>query len=326
MGHTVRMDLKTDRARGVLIASASGDALGVPYEFGMRALEATGPVMHGGGLGPYAPGEWSDDTQMATSIMQAFTAFDPDSEEALDAITDNWIEWLHSGATDVGNQTRAVLSQLTLGPGSAARARKAAKTLHAQTGRTAGNGSLMRTAPVALVAGTLEEVAHRARRVSDLTHPDPLAGDACVLWCIAINKSVYSPRTGGLNLVREGLHEGIELLPVARRAGWTDWIKEAEDNPSGKFSPNGYVVSALQAAWSSMYRMALKSPDPEAIMSVAVRVGDDTDTVAAITGSILGAAAGESTLPISWIKQVHGWPGLNSADLRSYADKLLGVK
>ncbi len=57
-----------DRARGTLLAAACGDALGVPYEFAKPPQE---PEMIGGGLGPYAPGEWSDDTQMAACIAQA---------------------------------------------------------------------------------------------------------------------------------------------------------------------------------------------------------------------------------------------------------------
>ena len=62
---------QSDRIEGVLLGAACGDALGVPYEFGSAPL-APGevPRMVGGGLGPYAPGEWSDDTQMAVVIAR----------------------------------------------------------------------------------------------------------------------------------------------------------------------------------------------------------------------------------------------------------------
>ena len=59
---------QTDRAAGVLLGQACGDALGVPYEFATPPRDE--PQMKGGGLGPYAPGEWSDDTQMALCIAQ----------------------------------------------------------------------------------------------------------------------------------------------------------------------------------------------------------------------------------------------------------------
>ena len=61
--------LQKDRAAGVLLGQAIGDALGVPYEFGPR-IEPGHAQMIGGGLGPYAPGEWSDDTQMAVCIAE----------------------------------------------------------------------------------------------------------------------------------------------------------------------------------------------------------------------------------------------------------------
>jgi ADP-ribosyl-[dinitrogen reductase] hydrolase len=72
-------------------------------------------------------------------------------------------------------------------------AREASVALHERTGRTAGNGSLIRTAPVAL-AYLDGEVAlvEAARSVSELTHWDPEAGDACVLWCLAIRHAILT--------------------------------------------------------------------------------------------------------------------------------------
>ena len=61
--------LQKDRAAGVLLGQAIGDALGVPYEFGPKIAPGQAQMI-GGGLGPYAPGEWSDDTQMAVCIAE----------------------------------------------------------------------------------------------------------------------------------------------------------------------------------------------------------------------------------------------------------------
>ena len=137
-----------DRAAGVLLGAACGDALGVPYEFARPPGPGEMPVMKGGGLGPYSPGEYSDDTQMAVCIAQvAATGADLCSVEALDQIATNFLGWAARGATDIGSQTRAVLSgarrDRTAGPADALRA--TAAQLHERTGRTAGNGSLMRT-------------------------------------------------------------------------------------------------------------------------------------------------------------------------------------
>ena len=62
--------IQSDRAAGVLLAAACGDALGVPYEFQPPLAVGEQPEMRGGGLGPYEPGEYSDDTQMAMCIAE----------------------------------------------------------------------------------------------------------------------------------------------------------------------------------------------------------------------------------------------------------------
>jgi ADP-ribosylglycohydrolase len=87
---------------------------------------------------------------MAIAIAEvAANGADLRQEEALDAIVTRWHEWSHD-ATDVGVQTRSVLSRAGRHGISAQTARTESAALHQHTGRTAGNGSLMRAAPVAL--------------------------------------------------------------------------------------------------------------------------------------------------------------------------------
>src|SRR3954453_2791337 len=99
-----------DRAAGVLLAQACGDALGVPYEFKARLRDEDQPQMIGGGLGPYAPGEYSDDTQMAVCIARvAATGADLRGPAALDRIAAGFVRWAANGATDIGIQTQQVM-------------------------------------------------------------------------------------------------------------------------------------------------------------------------------------------------------------------------
>jgi ADP-ribosyl-[dinitrogen reductase] hydrolase len=302
----VQMDL--DRAVGVLVGAAAGDALGVPYEYGSRPVPPADepPEMLGGGLGDYAPGQWSDDTEMACVIARvAAEGADLRTPEALDRIADGFLGWYADGPADIGNQTRAVLSAVRPGAGSAARMRARATDLHARTGRTAGNGSLMRTGPVALAhLGDPAAIADAARAVSALTHHDRQAGDSCVLWCLAIDHAV---RTAELD-VRVGLpHVGRE---------WAGLLDEAERGTPADFgAANGWVVAALQAAWSATVHAGGLVGGIEA----AVRGGGDTDTVAAIAGALLGARFGGSAVPASWSGMLHGWPGLRAGDLTRLA-------
>jgi ADP-ribosylglycohydrolase len=262
--------------------------------------------MIGGGLGGWEPGEWTDDTQMALCIGQVTAAgtLDPESVAA------RFLDWYRSGPADVGVQTRGVLGAAT-GPSDVSV--RSAAYLTAHPDRSAGNGSLMRTAPVALAhLGDDAAIATSARRMSDLTHGDPVAGDACVLWCIAIDRAI---RQGRL----DGIHDAIQFLNTDRQTFWTDRILEAEQQPPSTFNPNGYVVDALRAAYSAVIQTPIPNQLPclhlQHALATAVRIGNDTDTVAAIAGSLLGARWGASAVPARCKTLLHGWPGLTTPDL-----------
>src|ERR1700740_864432 len=100
-----------DRAVGVLLGTAAGDALGAAYEFGPPRGPELEVAMVGGGTFGREPGEWTDDTSVAIAIAEvAATGSDLRQEEALDAIVKRWHEWSRH-AKDVGVQTRAALCQ-----------------------------------------------------------------------------------------------------------------------------------------------------------------------------------------------------------------------
>ena len=118
--------IQKDRAAGAVLASAAGDALAAGYEFTHPTPDAA-IEMIGGGLG-FAPGEWTDDTAMAIGIAQTTAAgLDLRTAEGLDAVAARWISWYDSAPTDIGNQTRAVLSHRD--PSAAAMSRTAATIL-----------------------------------------------------------------------------------------------------------------------------------------------------------------------------------------------------
>jgi len=269
-------------------------------------------------------------------------------EAVLDEIVAAWIEWSRTAA-DVGVQTRQVLAEAARNGGTAAAARAASCTLHERTGRSAGNGSLMRTAPVALAhLHDADALADAARALSSLTHWDDDAGDACVLWSLAIRHAVL---TGQLDA-----RIGLAALPAERRERWAALLDDAERRQPRDFEHNGWVVEALKGAWSSIHHARVASggeavaaaavaaadvatasdvavavavastvarqgtaPIPAAVLrnalERAVRGGRDTDTVAAIAGGLLGGALGASAVPSAWRLLVHGWPGLRTPDL-----------
>ncbi len=320
MGRTLTT-AQGDRAAGVLLGAAAGDALGAPHEFGPRLPDDAPVAMTGGGALGWDPGEWTDDTAMAVPILAAAERSlreGTDLREHLDDVVTAWFDWSRT-ANDVGSQTRAVLS-VGMRDGAITARSAAAEALahHVRTGRSGGNGSLMRTAPVALAyLDDLDGLAGAARAISDLTHPDPDAGDACVLWCAAIRHAVL---TG-----ERDARVGLELLPPGRAAIWELRLVDAEGAPPHEFPHNGWVVHALQAAWSAIHGTTVPDPDPETgsfpaqhlrlALEKLARVGGDTDTVAAIAGALLGASWGSSAVPASWRRLLHGWPGITGTEL-----------
>lgn len=296
-----------DRAAGVLLGGAVGDALGVPYEFGVPSAAGELAEMLGGGLGDFAPGEWSDDTSMAAAIAEVVaTGADLTDEAALTAVGRGFLRWYADGPADIGIQTAAVLGAAA---GSAEALHLEAQVYAAGHPHSAGNGALMRTGPVALAhLDDREALARAARLVAQLTHADPLAGDSCVLWCEAIRVAVLEDELD--------VRRGLDLLPESRRAQWSAHVDEACGQDPAQFRPNGYTVTALQAATAAV----VSTPGSggahlEAALHAAVRIGDDTDTVAAIAGALLGARWGASAVPDAWRRAVHGWPGLTGDDL-----------
>jgi len=292
---------------------ACGDALGAPHESAPPLAPGTPITMTGGGPLGWKPGEWTDDTAMAIPLLRAAAeGRDLRREDVQDDIARQWTEWARSAA-GIGAQTGAILASAEP---TAAGLRRAAQEYHdSHGGRSAGNGSLMRTAPLALAyLRNPFALAEAARAISDLTHADPDAGDACVLWATAIRYSVLS---GDLDV-----RIGLDALPPERRGLWAARIQAAEQRAPADFEHNAWVVEAFQAAWSSMrnVRLLMDVDHSEADLlrqsiENAVRGGRDADTVAAITGALAGARYGVSAVPAEWRSQVHGWPGLRGADL-----------
>jgi ADP-ribosyl-[dinitrogen reductase] hydrolase len=319
-----------DRAAGVLLGMGCGDALGAAYEFGPPLPEDAPVQMKGGGSFGWAPGEWTDDTSMAIAIAEpAATGADLRTKEARDQVAARWAGWA-TDANDVGKQTRDVLSAAT----RAARSRGeseptgadlalAAAQHDAWLGRSGGNGSLMRTAPVALAClHDPDALVLAAQEISALTHYDPEAGEACALWCLAIRHAVLN---GNLNI-----RNGLEHLPEDRARVWAARLDEAEAGRPADFDHNGWVVQALQGAWSAITATTVTtnaSADQDSgtstagpahfrrALEAAVRGGRDTDTVAAIAGALVGGLYGASAVPAAWRRKLHGWPGLRARDL-----------
>ncbi len=291
-----------DRSAGVVVASAAADALGGPHEFGPSISADRTLAMTGGGGFAWGPGEWTDDTQMALALLTPLAMGNRD----VTAVEAGFTAWYSSGPTDVGNQTGAVL-------GAGAPLAEAAARYVLRHPDGAGNGGLMRIGPAALsFPGDPTSIAAYARSTTALTHPHLDCLDASVLWAVAIDHTIHrAPASSEPWDFADAIRVGLMHVPTERRKRWAGLTDAACTRPARDFDNNGWVVHAFQAALATIVQLPMPSgaaPCRHLRMAIeaAVRLGGDTDTVAAIAGSLLGARWGLTAVPLSWRSVLHG--------------------
>lgn len=307
---TTLTSAEEDRATGAVIGMAVGNALGAGYAFEPRPLPQD-VELRGGGLGPYAAGEWVDDTAMALPLLQIMAdGEDLRTRRAQDQVAARWVAWRETTA-DVAPLIAEVLGAYDPADGSDS-LRQAAAALYSGTrAPLAGNASLMRTTPITL--GYLHrprELAAASRLYSELTHAHPEAGDACVLWNLAQRHAIMC---GEFDLT-----VGLPYIPTERQALWARLITQAEVGPPEDFAVrNSWVTQVLQTAWSAISHSNATRPEHfEQALRVAVACGGDTSTVGAVAGGLLGARWGVSAIPLEWRRKIFGYPGYRDADLQ----------
>jgi len=212
-----------ERARGALLGLAVGDALGTTYEF--ERIEqppypalATGPATDVVGGGPFGleAGQVTDDTQLAVCLARSLA-----ERGGLDAadLGARYVAWSEH-AFDIGAQTLAAISRLERGepPSSAG-----LEVWRAGERRPAGNGSLMRTAPIAVALRGAPDPALIDAAIADslITHADPRCALACAAFDAAIAAAIAEPLDGRamVAVARRALARGAARLDAAWAGG-----------------------------------------------------------------------------------------------------------
>ncbi|PAU84895.1 ADP-ribosylglycohydrolase [Halorubrum salipaludis] len=298
-----------DRARGVLLGLACGDALGRPVEFrsasAISAEHGRLDEMVGDGTWNQPAGTITDDTEQALCIARSLVdqqAFDPADVAA------RFVDWYDSGPFDIGGMTLRSLSRLKRGDALD----EAGKHVWEQSreGQNAGNGSVMRCAPLAIPYSTeWERLAEVSRQSSQITHADPRCTDGCAVLNLTIAgllDDADAPLQAALDHVGSDVPDELvtALEPVAR--GETPATLET----------SGYVVHSLQTALHD----GLRAETAEEAIATAVNRGGDADTIGAIAGAVAGARFGASQLPDRWSAAID-----ETDELGALATKLEGM-
>ncbi len=278
-----------DRYRGCLLGLACGDAVGTTVEFSERGSFSPVTDMVGGGPFHLPPGAWTDDTSMAlclaTSLIhcRGFDARDQMNRYV------NWWQWGYLSSTgecfDIGMTTQRALRryQVTFDP-------MAGST----DPSTAGNGSLMRLAPIVLFFDPDQiAVLNYAKLSSATTHAAPEALECCELWAEILTNALHGQSLERV-LISTQTHFSSKRVTEISKGSYLD--KEIN-----QVIGSGYCVESLEAAlWCFSHTQSFE----EAVLT-ATNLGDDADTTAAIVGQLAGAFYGVNGIPGHWLERLY---------------------
>jgi ADP-ribosyl-[dinitrogen reductase] hydrolase len=291
--HNERVSL--NRHRGCLLGLAGGDAVGTTLEF--RARGSFEPIddMVGGGPFRLKPGEWTDDTSMALCLAESLLerGFDPRDQ------MQRYVRWWREGylssngrCFDIGGTVSSALTRFE----------ESGDPFAGSTSPdAAGNGSIMRLAPVALYFSADEDTAvHQAGESSLTTHGCDESVDGCRLLARVLARALAGrPKDAVLAAGREPELQGHgdrPLAPAIAEIASGAWFGKGAHQVRG----SGYVVQSLEAA---LWCFAGTDSYREAVLRAA-NLGDDADTTAAIVGQIAGAFYGVEGIPPEWLARL----------------------
>jgi ADP-ribosyl-[dinitrogen reductase] hydrolase len=271
------------RYRGCLLGLAVGDALGTTLEFSSPGTFTPIEDMIGGGPFHLNPGQWTDDTSMALCL--ATSLIDQHGFDPIDQL-ERYVRWWREGylsstgtCFDIGSTVRSALTHFL---------QTRASYPGATDPRTAGNGSIMRLAPVVLYYARQPQQALRfAAESSRTTHGAVEAVDACRYFAALILDALNG-------ISKEELLRDQDLPFAPKIAAIAAGSFKHKQPP--QIRGTGYVVDSLEAALWAFYH----ARDFREGALLAVNLGDDADTTGAVYGQLAGAFYGEDHISVAW--------------------------
>lgn len=290
------------KVRDGVIGHAIGDAMGVPLEFCSREELLKQPVtyMIKSSSNKIPEGSWSDDTTMEICLMKSFIdkgRFDYDD------VMNNFIKWIEKGeftptgvVFDIGRTCLRAINSYYQG--------KTTATLSGlDSPNYNGNGSLMRILPVAYYAYykelNFDQIYQLVKDVSSLTHRHEVS----ILGCYIYVNYIINLLNGFDKLVSYRMLRNINYSYFSKEALNT-YIRvfdgRLEKVSINSIKSTGYVVDTLEAA---LWVILKANSFSEAIIG-SINLGNDTDTVGAVTGSMAGIIYGYDSIPKVWLNKL----------------------
>ncbi len=279
------------RFRGALLGLAAGDALGTTLEFTKPGTITPMTDMVGGGPFRLRPGEWTDDTSMALCLAESL--LERDGFDPSDQLT-RYVRWMREGhhssngeCFDVGITVRSALNRFE----------RTGQPSGSTEERSAGNGSLMRLAPVPLFfAAEPAQAIAKAAESSRTTHAHPEAVDACRYFAGLLVGALAGATKDQLLQPAFSPFPGVwvtePLSPAIARVANGSFLRSEPPAIRG----SGYVTHSLEAA---LWAFAKSTCFQDGAL-LAVNLGEDADTTGAVYGQLAGAFYGLDSIPERW--------------------------
>lgn len=293
-----------DRIRGALVGLAVGDAVGTTVEFAAPGSFAPVTDMTGGGPFGLEPGQWTDDTSMALCLAESLVAC---GRMDLHDQATRYVSWWRYGylsstgrCFDIGNATRAALARFEATGNPRAGSAEP---------NTAGNGSIMRLAPVAMRFADQPEAAIMACAESSLvTHAAPATLSACRYFgALMVGAMLGASRDELLSPMYSpvpGAWDTWPLVPEIAAIARGSYLQKEPPAIRG----SGWVVHTLEAA---LWAFSRTNSFEEGLLTV-VNLGEDADTTGAVYGQLAGAYYGESAIPAQWRSRLALWSTIDA--------------
>ena len=284
------------RIRGCLLAGALGDAVGRPFEGHTHvSLVDVEDVLQGGG-----PLRWTDDTALLLALAEYLGELDDVTAINDDDLARRFaLAWQADPHRGYGSNPPQIFATVLSGGDW----RSAATRSFGGAG-SLGNGGAMRAAPVGALPATAALVAHLARRTAAVTHAhrdaqDAAAAVALATWvCLRTEPDDLDPAA----LLSTITAELSSSTLIAATQAVVDTIDL--DDPAAVAEVTGTGIAAVEAAPAALAAFLHHPQDPVAVITFAVAMGGDTDTVATMAGCLSGALTGQAALPESLLTRL----------------------
>lgn len=316
---------------GALIGAAVGDALGAPLEFlTPKPREDWVWEMKGGGVLKWEPGAITDDTTMALSICKMYDECNGYHQRYL---VEKWLDWKNSGPRDIGAWTSSALSQWSKylrdydyiecqiqdrgsNPDVYNDTHPVVKLWNDAGKQDAGNGGVMRCIPTALWEPVLGERITQTSRICMDTHPDPRCIESCVLVVEGVHELIER-EFDSVNEAADIFEKMTDEGGLIRNPDMIDAVIDSQYVTLNDLNNTGYTVDTVHCALAAF---RLSKSFEEGLVAIVNR-GNDSDTVGAVAGGIMGAYYGYSSIPDRWLKQLQC-----TEQLLDYVQQLYGRK